>query len=177
KKPIKLIMFGLEYSDRKELIPYFGLGKDPTLIIPVIDTVIQAIDLGKQLVFYSWDIRGASRRNRAWRGVKWFMVGYDVLVFVVDATDRDRLFEARDELGCYLDLAAREEEGKKERETVLLILATRCEYPHALDLLEIRDVFERRISQGKRKWRIQGCDATTGEGVVEGLEWVTAQFS
>lgn len=176
KKPIKVIMFGLDGSDREELIPHFGLGKDPTLTIPMIGINIQAIDLGNQLVFYSWDIRDTSRRSRSWRGVKWFMAGYDVAVFVVDATDRDRLSEASDELGFYLRVAAWEE-GKEERETVLLILATRCEYPQALDLSEIRDAFERELIKGERKWRIQGCDATTGEGVVEGLEWVAAQFS
>ncbi|KAK3818215.1 MAG: ADP-ribosylation factor family-domain-containing protein [Linnemannia elongata] len=174
KKPIKVIMLGLEDRDMKELIPHLGLGKDPTVTIPTIGINIKTIDLANQLVFYSWNIRDSSRRGRFWRSVKRFMAEYDVMVFVVDAADRDRLFEARDELESYLRLDW-EEQGKLEKETALLILATRCEYPQAWDLSEIRDAFE--LITGERKWRIQGCDATTGEGVVEGLEWVAAQFS
>ncbi|KAF9140136.1 hypothetical protein BG015_001781 [Linnemannia schmuckeri] len=175
-------MLGLEDGDREELIPHFGLGKDPTLTIPLIGINIQAIELDNQLTFYSWNIYDPSRRGRSWRAVERFMVGYDAVVFVVDSTDRDRLFEARDELGFYLNLAsppasAAAEEGEDAKETVLLILATRCEFPEALDLSEIRDAFERELFQGEMKWRVQGCDATTGEGVVEGLEWIAAQLS
>ncbi|KAF8932705.1 ADP-ribosylation factor-like protein 11, partial [Haplosporangium gracile] len=144
-------MFGLEDGDREELIPYFGLGRDPTLIIPLIGINIQAIELYNQLTFYSWDIGDPSRRSRNWKAVERFMVGYDAPVFVVDSTDRDRLFEARDELGFYLSLAsATAQEGEDAKETVLLILATRCEFPEALDLSEIRDAFERELFQGER---------------------------
>lgn len=98
-----------------------------------------------------------------------------MLVFVVGSTDRDRLAEARDELRRYLNLAQAASEKGQEKQEVLLVLATKGVCQQAMDVSEIRDAFERVLVEGSRKWRVQGCDATTGKGLDEGLEWVAAQ--
>ncbi|KAK3841589.1 MAG: hypothetical protein J3R72DRAFT_401147, partial [Linnemannia gamsii] len=61
------------------------------------------------------------------------------------------------------------------RDTLLLILATRYDASRAQNLADIRDVFQTELKK-ERKWRVQGCKASTGEGILEGLEWVATQL-
>ena len=123
------------------------------------------------------------------------------LIFVVDSNDRDRIGEARDELqrmlsevcchswwwaqGCSHICLTQDE----LRDAVLLVFANKQDLPNAMSAAEITDKLGLH-SLRQRQWYaeaqhtrlrpstfqsryIQSTCATTGEGLYEGLDWLS----
>nr|CAD7264326.1 unnamed protein product [Timema shepardi] len=113
------------------------------------------------------------------------------LIFVVDSNDRERIGEAREEL---MRMLAEDE----LRDAVLLIFAnkqvgicgglfvtrgygqgesggTRADLPNAMNAAEITDKLGLH-SLRNRNWYIQATCATSGDGLYEGLDWLSNQL-
>jgi len=86
----------------------------------------------------------------------------------VDSNDRERAVEARDELHRML---AEDE----LRDAVLLIFANKQDLPHAMNAAEITDKLGLQ-SLRNRNWYIQATCATNGDGLYEGLDWLSNQL-
>ncbi|KAF0291451.1 ADP-ribosylation factor 1 [Amphibalanus amphitrite] len=90
------------------------------------------------------------------------------LIFVVDSNDRERVGEAREEL---MRMLAEDE----LREAVLLIFANKQDLPNAMNAAEITDKLGLH-SLRNRNWYIQATCATSGDGLYEGLDWLSNQL-
>ena len=91
------------------------------------------------------------------------------LIFVVDSNDRDRVSEARDELHRMLN-------EDELRDAVLLVFANKQDLPNAMSAAEITDKLGLH-SLRQRHWFIQSTCATSGEGLYEGLDWLSSNIS
>jgi ADP-ribosylation factor protein 1 len=92
------------------------------------------------------------------------------LIFVVDSGDTQRLAEAQMELQKLLE----EEELLKIH---LLVFANKSDSPNALTPQEVSEQLKlQEITHGTRKWHVQSTCALTGEGLLEGLDWLAAQL-
>jgi GTPase SAR1 family protein len=89
----------------------------------------------------------------------------DVLIFVVDSNDRDRVDECREELGRFMT-----EDGLQD--CCVLILANKQDLPSAMSIEEITEKLELNKLPPTRTWHIQGASAVKGEGLYEGLDWL-----
>ncbi|KAJ7391804.1 Arf GTPase arf1, partial [Desmophyllum pertusum] len=90
------------------------------------------------------------------------------LIFVVDSNDRERVGEARDELNKML--------GEDElRDAIVLIFANKQDLPNAMNAAEITDKLGLHQLRN-RSWYIQATCATSGDGLYEGLDWLSAQL-
>ncbi|VEL30225.1 unnamed protein product [Protopolystoma xenopodis] len=90
------------------------------------------------------------------------------MIFVVDSNDRERVNEARDELMRML--------GEDElRDAVLLVYANKQDLPNAMATSELTDKIGLH-SLRHRSWYIQATCATSGEGLYEGLDWLSNQL-
>lgn len=59
------------------------------------------------------------------------------------------------------------------RDAVLLVFANKQDLPKALPVSEVTERLGlHRLSS--RKWYIQACCATNGDGLYEGLDWLSA---
>jgi len=87
------------------------------------------------------------------------------LIFVVDSNDRERVVEARDELHRMLN-------EDELRDAVLLVFANKQDLPNAMNAAEITDKLGLH-SLRQRHWYIQSTCATSGEGLYEGLDWLS----
>jgi ADP-ribosylation factor protein 1 len=85
---------------------------------------------------------------------------------VLDSNDRDRITEARDELHRMLN-------EDELRDAILLVFANKQDLPNAMTAAEITDKLGLH-SIRQRHWFIQSSCATNGEGLVEGLDWLSA---
>ena len=93
----------------------------------------------------------------------------EAIIFVVDSNDRDRIGDARNELERMLN-------EDELRDAILLVLANKQDLPNAMGVSEIAEKLN--LSNVKsRKWYIQATTATTGEGLYEGLDWLSREFS
>ncbi len=91
------------------------------------------------------------------------------LIFVVDSNDRDRIGEARDELHRMLN-------EDELRDAVLLVFANKQDLPNAMNAAEITDKLGLH-SLRQRQWYIQSTCATSGEGLYEGLDWLSSNIA
>merc|ERR1712149_77969 len=91
------------------------------------------------------------------------------LIFVVDSNDRDRVEDAREELTKMLN----EEEM---RDAVLLVFANKQDLPNAMAASEVTDKLGLHNLR-HRQWFIQSACATTGDGLYEGLDWMSRTLS
>lgn len=87
------------------------------------------------------------------------------LIFVVDSNDRDRIDDARQELQRML---AEDE----LRDATLLVFANKQDLPNAMNPQEVRDKLGLTENRA-RTYYVQPCCATTGEGLYEGLDWLS----
>ncbi|XP_061874056.1 E3 ubiquitin-protein ligase TRIM23 isoform X2 [Colius striatus] len=91
------------------------------------------------------------------------------VVFVVDSSHRDRVSEAHSELAKLLT-------EKELRDALLLIFANKQDVAGALSVEEITEMLSLHKLCCGRSWYIQGCDARSGTGLYEGLDWLSRQL-
>jgi GTPase SAR1 family protein len=109
-------------------------------------------------------------RARPWplaRAGRHYFSGTDALIFVVDSNDRDRFGEAREELFKVLNDA-------DMVDPVVLIYANKMDLPGAATASAITHALG--LHELKHTWYIQPSSAVTGDGIAEGLEWLSARI-
>jgi len=108
-----------------------------------------------------WDIGGQRRIRPYWRN---YFENTDVLIYVIDSTDRNRFDETGQELQELLD-------DDKLSGVPLLVLANKQDLFSAAKASDIADGLQLAQLRG-RTWQIQACSAKKNEGVEDGLQWV-----
>ena len=112
-----------------------------------------------------WDVGGQDRIRALWRH---YFNNTQGLIFVVDSNDVGRIDEARDELHKLL-------EEDELRDAVLLVYANKQDLPNATKPQELANRL-RLNTITNRLWHVQGCCATTGDGLYEGFDWLCDQI-
>jgi len=87
---------------------------------------------------------------------------------VVDSNDRERVGEAREELNRMLN-------EDELREAVLLVFANKQDLPNAMNAAEVTDKLGLHNIRN-RSWYIQATCATSGDGLYEGLDWISSEL-
>ncbi|KNC85773.1 hypothetical protein SARC_02038 [Sphaeroforma arctica JP610] len=95
----------------------------------------------------------------------WYSTGTQGLIFVVDSSDRDRIDEARSELHKIVS-------DREMKDAMVLVFANKQDVPGAMKPQEISERLGLPVIRD-RKWFVQPSCATTGEGLIEGLTWMT----
>merc|ERR1711933_328847 len=95
--------------------------------------------------------------------------GTQGLIFVVDSTDRDRVEDACEELMKMLN-------EDEMRDVVLLVFANKQDLPNAMPAAEVTERLGLH-NMRNRQWFIQSACATTGDGLYEGLDWLSRTLS
>ncbi|XP_054246222.1 ADP-ribosylation factor 1-like isoform X1 [Indicator indicator] len=90
------------------------------------------------------------------------------LIFVVDSSDRERLSEAKEELMRMMS-------NVEFCDALLLVFANKQDLPNAMNAAEITDKLGLH-SLRHRNWYIQATCATSGDGLYEGLDWLSNQL-
>jgi len=89
----------------------------------------------------------------------------DAIIFVIDSADKNR----RDEITCEFETILNAPELK---EAALLVFANKQDLPQAMSMGEITEWLVPKFSQD-RLWHIQPACATSGDGLYEGMQWLT----
>merc|ERR1712217_832320 len=83
--------------------------------------------------------------------------------------DRDRVEDAREELKKILS-------EDEMRDAVLLVFANKQDLPNSMAANEVTEKLGLN-SMRTRQWYIQSACATTGDGLYEGLDWMSRTLS
>ncbi len=154
---------GLDAAGKTTILYKLKLGEIVTTI-PTIGFNVETVEY-KNISFTVWDVGGQDKIRPLWRH---YFQNTQGLIFVVDSNDRERIGEAREELNRML---AEDE----LRDAVLLILANKQDLPNAMSAAEINEKLGLHQLRN-REWYIQATCATNGEGLYEGLDWLSSKL-
>ena len=128
--------------------------------IPTVGFNVETIKY-RNIRFTVWDVGGQSK-SHLWR---LYIGNTQGIIFVVDSNDRDRIGEAREELARMLN-------EDELRDAVLLVFANKQDLPSAMNATEMTEKLNLN-SMRNRNWYIQATSATSGDGLYEGLDWLS----
>ena len=160
KKEMRILMVGLDAAGKTTILYKFKLGEVVTTI-PTIGFNVETVEY-KNISFTVWDVGGQDKIRLLWRH---YYQNTQGLIFVVDSNDRDRIDDAREELHKML---AEEE----LRDSVVLVFANKQDLPGAMTAPEVTEKLGLQSLRG-RQWFIQSTCATTGDGLYDGLDWLS----
>ncbi|OUM62810.1 hypothetical protein PIROE2DRAFT_66312 [Piromyces sp. E2] len=163
KKEIGILMVSISFAGKTTILYQLKLGQFVTSI-PTIGFNAETVKY-KNINFKIWDVGGGEKIRSLWRHYYKYSNG---IIFVVDSNDRKHIEESRDELQ-----RISQEEELKDRP--FLIFANKQDLPSAMSVSEITDKLG--LKSIKQDWHIQGSCAITGDGLYEGLEWLTTNIN
>lgn len=137
-------------------------GEDITTISPTLGFNIQTLEYGGYKLNV-WDVGGQKTIRSYWRN---YFEATDGLIWVVDSADRRRLRDCKEELHALLG-------QEKLAGASLLIFANKQDLAGSLTSEEIAAALDLGSEAfAKRHWQIHPCSAVTGDGLVEGVDWM-----
>ncbi|KAF9358097.1 Arf GTPase arf1 [Mortierella sp. NVP85] len=159
-REMRILMVGLDAAGKTTILYKLKLGEIVTTI-PTIGFNVETVEY-KNVSFTVWDVGGQGKIRPLWRH---YFQNTQGIIFVIDSNDRDRIIEARTELMQMLH-------EDELRDAALLVFANKQDLPNAMNAAEITDALGLH-SVPKRPWYIQATCAPTGDGLYEGLEWLS----
>jgi len=163
KKEVRIVVLGLDAAGKTATLDRLKLG-ETRQTIPTIGFNVETVEY-KNLKLTMWDVGGQFRLRGLWHH---YYQGVSCVIFVVDSSDRARHKEAGEELHRVMS-------ADELRNASLLVLANKQDLPGALSVSEMHEVLKLR-QLGQRRFFVQGCVATTGNGLWEGLDWLSANI-
>ena len=155
---------GLDAAGKTTILYKLKLGEVVTTI-PTIGFNVETVEY-KSISFTVWDVGGQDKIRTLWRH---YYQNTQGLIYVIDSNDEARFEDARQELTKMLS----EDELK---DAILLVFANKQDLPKAKTAAEVTDKLGLHGLKG-RSWYIQACCATTGDGLYEGLDWLSAEMT
>jgi len=157
---MRILMVGLDAAGKTTILYKLKLG-DVVTTIPTIGFNVETVEY-KNINFTVWDVGGQDKIRPLWRH---YYQNTQGVIFVLDSNDKDRVGEASEELRKMLS----EDELK---DACVLVFANKQDLPSAMRVAEITDKLGLHQLRN-RKWYIQSTCATSGDGLYEGLEWLS----
>merc|ERR1712014_134624 len=164
KQEMRILMVGLDAAGKTTILYKLKLGEVITTI-PTIGFNVESVEY-KNINFTVWDIGGQDKIRKLWR---YYYNNTQGLIFVVDSSDRDRIEDAREELTKMMN-------EDEMRDAALLVFANKQDLPNAMTASEVTEKLGLQ-SMRSRQWFIQSACATTGDGLYEGLDWLSRVLS
>lgn len=157
-----VLMLGLDFSGKSTLL-YWIKKKQTIHKPPAISFNFETVKY--QNLTFTLLTEGTSERLRPL--LRMYYQDAQALIFVVDASDWERLEMAREELHTLLN----DEELK-----VSLVMVLANKQDRGMTVQEVGERLALHSIRG-RNWHIQGTCGITGEGLFEGLEWLSNALS
>uniref|UniRef100_A0A3P9PIV0 ADP-ribosylation factor-like protein 3 n=1 Tax=Poecilia reticulata TaxID=8081 RepID=A0A3P9PIV0_POERE len=158
EQEVRLLLLGLDNAGKTTLLKQLA-AEDFSHITPTQGFNIKSVQ-SSGFKLNVWDIGGQRKIRPYWRN---YFENTDVLIYVIDSSDRKRFEETSLELAELL-------EEEKLAAVPLLVFANKqdlmtaspaSELAESLNLHTIRD----------RMWQVQACSALTAEGVQVNTVW------
>ncbi|OWP03394.1 hypothetical protein B2J93_7412 [Marssonina coronariae] len=155
----RLQYHGLDNAGKTTIVKRI-MNEDVNTVSPTLGFIIKTIDYdGYKLNI--WDVGGQKTLRSYWRN---YFEKTDALIWVVDATDRLRMEDCREELHGLL-------QEERLSGATLLVFANKTDVNGCMDEAEIEEALQLKAIVNHR-WHTLRCSAITGANLQEGLEWV-----
>ncbi len=154
-------MLGLDAAGKTTILYKLRLG-EVVSSVPTIGFNVETVNY-KNLSFQVWDIGGQTKIRELWSH---YYANTDALIYVIDSSDYQRYDEAKETLHGVIN--------SELRDVPVLIYANKQDMGGSP-----KEIADKLGLETKRalKWNVQGTRALTGEGLYEGLEWLSKELS
>ncbi|KAF2816132.1 ADP-ribosylation factor [Mytilinidion resinicola] len=158
-KEMRILMLGLDSAGKTTIVKKI-MNEDVYSVSPTLGFIIKTIEYdGYKLNI--WDVGGQKTLRTYWKN---YFEKTDTLIWVVDATDRERIDDCRRELeGLLLE--------ERLMGASLLVFKNKSDVSGSMTEDDVRLAL-RLDSIKTHKWTIMACSAMTGMNLHEGLQWV-----
>jgi len=189
-KETKIIIVGLDGAGKTTILYKLKLGEIRTTV-PTIGFNVETVKY-KNIFFKVWDIGGQEKTRCLWEHYYRDTKG---VIFVIDSSDIEHIdndcneYNHYNQASCYDNIRSRNNVGyynehcaRDELQHMLnhpslnncpvLILANKQDLSNSMSVKEISERLQlNRVTS--RKWYVQSTCAMTGEGLIQGLTWLS----
>ncbi|KAJ7979503.1 ADP-ribosylation factor [Quillaja saponaria] len=143
-KEARILVLGLDNAGKTTILYRLQMG-EVVSTIPTIGFNVETVQYNS-IKFQVWDLGGQTSIRPYWRC---YFPNTQAIIYVVDSSDTDRLVIAKDEFHAILE-----------------------DLPGALDDAAVTEALELHKIKN-RQWAIFKTSAIKGEGLFEGLDWLS----
>ncbi|KAL9119676.1 MAG: hypothetical protein Q9187_003769 [Circinaria calcarea] len=159
-KEMRILMLGLDNAGKTTIVKKI-MNEDVNTVSPTLGFIIKTIDYDGYKLNILGDVGGQKTLRSYWRN---YFEKTDALIWVVDATDRLRMEDCREELsGLLLE--------ERLMGASLLVFSNKTDVGGCMTDDEIRKGLQ-LDSIKTHPWKIIQCSAITGFHLTDGLRWV-----
>ena len=160
EREARILVLGLDNAGKTTILYRLQVG-EVVSTIPTIGFNVETVTY-KNIKFQVWDLGGQTSIRPYWRC---YFPNTQAVIYVVDSTDHERLATTKQEFHSILE----EDELK---DAVLLVYANKQDLPGALSETEVAEGLGLHTIKS-RQYAIFKTSAIKGEGLFEGLEWLS----
>ncbi|CAH9136852.1 unnamed protein product [Cuscuta epithymum] len=158
---MRVVMLGLDAAGKTTILYKLHIG-EVLSTVPTIGFNVEKVQY-KNCIFTVWDVGGQEKLRPLWRH---YFNNTDGLIYVVDSLDRERIGNAKQEFQTIIG-------DPFMLNAIILIFANKQDLRGAMTTTEVCEGLGLRDLRN-RKWHIQGTCALKGEGLYEGLDWLSS---
>ncbi|GFR45967.1 hypothetical protein Agub_g7438 [Astrephomene gubernaculifera] len=164
-RKVNVLVVGLDNSGKTTIIERLKpRPKQSSDVVPTVGFTVEELQKGG-LTFTVFDMSGAGRYRTLWEQ---YYREADAVIFVVDSADKLRMVVARDEMEHML-------RHPNLRKVPVLYFANKKDLPVAMPPVEIAQALGLEDIKD-RPWQIVPSNGLTGEGVDQGVEWLSERL-
>lgn len=161
-------MVGLDNAGKTTILYKLALDEIVSTV-PTVALNIETITY-KDIKFHVWDLGGQKKIRSMWNH---YYNDTDAIIFVIDSNEINRIDGTQNDNAKYeLNKLL---QNPLLNNAALLVLANKQDLPNAININELnkRLDIEELTKKNKRPWMIQETCAMNGDGLYEGLEWLS----
>ncbi|KAA6421324.1 hypothetical protein WJX79_010974 [Trebouxia sp. C0005] len=160
EKEARILILGLDNAGKTTILYRLQVG-EVVSTIPTIGFNVESVTY-KNIKFQVWDLGGQTSIRPYWRC---YYPNTQAIIYVVDSSDTERVGTSREEFHAVLQ----EEELK---DALLLVYANKQDLPGALSDAQVAEGLGLTDIKN-RDWSIFKTSAIKGDGLFEGLDWLS----
>ncbi|EFC39591.1 ARF/SAR family small GTPase [Naegleria gruberi] len=161
-KEAKILFLGLDAAGKTSALYKIQLDENVSTI-PTIGFNAEVIQY-KKVTFRVFDIGGQDKIRKLWRH---YYQSTNAIIFIVDSNDTERFKEAAETLREVM-------QDDLLKDAKLLVWANKQDLPRAANVKDMVNTL--KLHEIKQEWYIQPCSALSGNGLFEGLDWLSSKL-
>ena len=160
----KIIILGIQNAGKTTILYQLSLGQ-LVKTTPTIGSNVEEL-IYENVKFQAWDLGGQESTRSVWDV---YYMNTDGVIYVIDSQDENNYEESKNQFHKIIKNSAL-------KNATILIYANKQDLPGAKSVEQI--IKDYQLDNIKNhSWKIQSCSATRGEGLIEGLKWLSEQLT
>uniref|UniRef100_A0A7R9TYL6 ADP-ribosylation factor n=1 Tax=Prasinoderma coloniale TaxID=156133 RepID=A0A7R9TYL6_9VIRI len=160
-KEMRVVMLGLDAAGKTTILYKLHIGEILSTV-PTIGFNVEKVQY-KNVQFTVWDVGGQEKLRPLWRH---YFNNTDGLIYVVDSFDKERIARAAQEFGAIVN-------DPLMQNAAVLVFANKQDMANAMPPAQVAKHLG-LLKMRNRRWHCQSAVAIKGEGLYEGLDWLSS---